>query len=110
LAGVRFPGALEAALRLRWNTGILPGLAGMPVFRLPIPVNPDPPPVRPGVLAGVNIAGMFADPRPIDVAMWIQGLGALPCIEKGNLVSPRNFRLITAMMQGDAMLYMVVLN
>ncbi len=60
--------------------------------------------------AGVNVGRMFTDPRPIDVAMWIQGLGALPYVEKGSLVSPRNFRIFTGIMQGDAMLYMVMLN
>jgi hypothetical protein len=60
--------------------------------------------------AGVNVARLFTDPRPIDVASWIQGIGALPYLEKGSLISPQNFIIFTEMMQGNAMLYMVMLN
>ena len=60
--------------------------------------------------AGVNVGRMFTDPRPIDIPMWIQGLGALPYIEKGPLISSQNFMMFTQMMEGDAMLYMVLLN
>ena len=60
--------------------------------------------------AGVNVARLFTDPRPIDVASWIQGIGALPYLEKGTLISPQNFQVFTEMMQGDAMLYMIMLN
>jgi hypothetical protein len=60
--------------------------------------------------AGVNVGRMFTDPRPIDLAMWIQGLGALPYIEKGTLISSQNFMIFTQMMEGDAMLFMVLLN
>jgi hypothetical protein len=60
--------------------------------------------------AGVNVGRMFSDPRPIDLPMWIQGLGALPYIEKGPLISSQNFMIFTQMMEGDAMLFMVLLN
>jgi hypothetical protein len=60
--------------------------------------------------SGVNMGRLFTDPRPIDMAMWIQGLGALPYVEKGQRVSPDNFMIFTQMMQGDAMLYMILLN
>jgi hypothetical protein len=60
--------------------------------------------------AGVNVGRMFTDPRPIDLPMWIQGLGALPYIEKGPLISSQNFMIFTQMMEGDAMLFMVLLN
>jgi hypothetical protein len=63
-----------------------------------------------GDTAGVNVGRMFTDPRPIDLAMWIQGLGALPYIEKGPLISSQNFMIFTQMMEGDAMLFMVLLN
>ncbi len=45
-----------------------------------------------GEEAGVNVGRMFTDPRPIDIPMWIQGLGALPYLEKGRPVSMQNSR------------------
>ncbi len=60
--------------------------------------------------AGVNVSRLFTDPRPIDVAAWIQGLGALPYLEKGTLVSPENLMIFADMMQGEVLLYMVMLN
>ncbi len=45
--------------------------------------------------AGVNVARMFTDPRPIDIPMWIQGLDALPYVEKGPLISSQNFMIFT---------------
>lgn len=60
--------------------------------------------------AGVNVGRMFTDPRPIDIPVWVQGRGAMPYIEKGPLISSQNFMLFTQMMEGDAMLCMVLLN
>ena len=60
--------------------------------------------------AGVNIARMFTDPRPIDVAAWIQGEGAVPYLETGNLISQQNLTQFDAMMSGDTMLFTLYLN
>lgn len=60
--------------------------------------------------AGVNVSRLFTDPRPIDVAAWIQGAGALPYLEKGRVVSPANWQRFTAMVSGDALFFAVMLN
>lgn len=60
--------------------------------------------------AGVNIARMFTDPRPIDVATWIQGEGAVPYLESGDLISPQNLTQFDAMMSGETMLFTLYLN
>lgn len=60
--------------------------------------------------AGVNIARMFTDPRPIDVASWIQGEGAVPYLESGNLISQQNLTQFDQMMSGETMLFTLYLN
>jgi hypothetical protein len=40
LAGLRFLGGVEAALQLRWQTGIRSDWSELPILRLPIPENP----------------------------------------------------------------------
>ena len=60
--------------------------------------------------AGVNIARMFTDPRPIDAAAWIQGEGAVPYLETGDLISPQNLTQFDAMMSGETMLFTLYLN
>jgi len=60
--------------------------------------------------AGVNLARLFTDPAPIDVKDWIQGTGALPYLEKGDTITPENWRQFEAMMAGDAMLMSLWLN
>jgi hypothetical protein len=41
LAGVRFLGGVEAALQLRWQTGVKADWSELPILRLPIPENPN---------------------------------------------------------------------
>lgn len=41
LAGLRFLGGVEAALQLRWKTGVKADWSELPILRLPIPENPD---------------------------------------------------------------------
>lgn len=60
--------------------------------------------------AGVNIGKMFTDPRPIDVAGWIQGADALPYLQKGPVVSGTSWRAFEQMMGGEAMLFTLFLN
>jgi len=60
--------------------------------------------------AGVNIARMFTNPRAIDVASWIQGEGAVPYLETGDLISPQNLSQFDAMMSGNTMLFTLYLN
>lgn len=40
LAGLRFLGGVEAALQLRWQTGVQSDWSELPILRLPIPENP----------------------------------------------------------------------
>lgn len=40
LAGLRFLGGVEAALQLRWQTGVRADWSELPILRLPIPENP----------------------------------------------------------------------
>lgn len=47
LAGLRFLGGVEAALQLRWETGVAADWTGMPILRLPIPENPAARPFQP---------------------------------------------------------------
>lgn len=60
--------------------------------------------------AGVNIAKVFTDPRPADLAGWIQGWAAAPYLEQGQLVSDQNWRAFEQMMGGEAMLLSFYLN
>lgn len=41
LAGLRFLGGVEAALQLRWQTGVQADWSELPILRLPIPENPN---------------------------------------------------------------------
>ncbi|MBL9050226.1 MAG: hypothetical protein JNK19_08965 [Tabrizicola sp.] len=47
LAGLRFLGGVEAALQLRWETGVQADWSELPILRLPIPENPDARPFAP---------------------------------------------------------------
>lgn len=60
--------------------------------------------------AGVNIGRMFTDPRPIDVAGWIQGADALPYLENGPVLSITSWTAFEHMMGGEAMLFTLFLN
>lgn len=60
--------------------------------------------------AGLNIGRLFTDPRPIDIAGWVQGIDALPYLEKGTLVTPGNWRNFEALVSGNALLFAVLLN
>lgn len=59
---------------------------------------------------GVNVAKMVLDPPAVDIVTWIQGSGLVPYMEEGELVSGESFRSFSAMFQGDALLFMVLLN
>lgn len=60
--------------------------------------------------AGVNLGRMFTDPAPIDVKDWIQGAGALPYLEQGDIVTAESWTRFQQMMGGDAMLISIWLN
>lgn len=60
--------------------------------------------------AGVNIAKVFTDPRPADLAGWIQGWAAAPYLENGTLVNAQNWIAFEQMMGGEAMMLSFYLN
>jgi hypothetical protein len=47
LAGLQFLGGIEAALQLRWQTGVQADWSELPILRLPIPENPGARPFAP---------------------------------------------------------------
>lgn len=65
---------------------------------------------RTGDLGGINLQKVFLEPRPVDVAGWIQGWAALPYLQQGPLVSAETWARFSAMMTGDAMLFALWLN
>ena len=65
---------------------------------------------RVGGSVGVNVGAMFTDPRPIDLAGWVQGWAALPYLEQGPLVSPDSLAAFDMLTSGQAMLYAIYLN
>ena len=76
---------------------ILTGTRLVPYWRLNAP-------------AGVNVARMFTDPAPIDLAGWIQGWAALPYLEQGVLVSAESWQAFESLTSGNAMLMALYLN
>lgn len=60
--------------------------------------------------AGVNVARMFTDPRPIDVPGWIQGWAAVPYLEAGPKISPENWWAFESLVAGEALLFSIFLN
>jgi hypothetical protein len=60
--------------------------------------------------AGVNIARMFTEPRAIDIAGWIQGVAAVPYLERGRLVTGEGWMRFAGLVSGDAMFLTLFLN
>ncbi|WP_103258753.1 hypothetical protein [Tabrizicola aquatica] len=60
LAGLRFLGGVEAALQLRWQTGIRADWSELPILRLPIPENPAARPFAPSDFTAL-VTGLDAD-------------------------------------------------
>ena len=60
LAGLRFLGAIEGALQLRWRKGMSADYSELPIFRLPIPENPAPEPFAPADVTAL-LTGVSAD-------------------------------------------------
>jgi hypothetical protein len=60
LAGLRFLGGVEAALQLRWQTGIRADWSELPILRLPIPENPSPRVFAPADFTAL-LSGLDAD-------------------------------------------------
>ena len=65
---------------------------------------------RVGAPAGVNVGRIFTDPRPIDLAGWIQGWAALPYLEKGPLLDSQSLDAFDMLTSGQAPLFALYLN
>ncbi len=65
---------------------------------------------RVGPPAGINLAQIFTDPAPIDVAGWAQGWAALPYLEKGPVIDTASIDAFDRLMQGQSMLFSLYLN
>jgi hypothetical protein len=95
--------ALPPGTSARWQAvlaeaeAILQGRALIPYWRL-------------GEEAGLNVQKIFLEPRPVDLAGWIQGWAALPYLQQGPLASPEAVRAFDEMAGGQAMLLAFWLN
>jgi hypothetical protein len=65
---------------------------------------------RAGAPAGINLAKVFANPAPIDVAGWVQGWAALPYLQKGQVIDTTSLDAFDSLMQGQSMLFALYLN
>ena len=46
---------------------------------------------RRGSSQGVNLSKVFAEPKDFDLVLWVQGSGALPYLEDGEITSPETW-------------------
>jgi hypothetical protein len=65
---------------------------------------------RVGAGAGLDLHALMEDPPAIDLAGLIQGATLLPYLRRGPLASAQALRQFDRMVQGDSVLYAVVLN
>ena len=74
LAGLRFLGGIEAALHLRWQTGVRADWSELPILRLPIPENPAARPFAPADFTTL-VKGLDADMEAARAALAQLGDG-----------------------------------
>lgn len=60
--------------------------------------------------AGINVARLIENPPAVDIVTWFQGEALVPFMEKGEVASWENTWRFMAMFQGEALLFMVLLN
>lgn len=65
---------------------------------------------RLGEGAGLNLRAIFENPPEIDIIALIQGSALLPYVEKGPLMSDEAFRRFDDLVQGESLLFAIVLN
>lgn len=65
---------------------------------------------RIGENAGINLARLFQDPPEVDIVGMIQGETLVPYMEQGRRIDSNSLMLFDQLMQGNAGLYMVILN
>ena len=59
---------------------------------------------------GVNFNKVFAEPERFDLMMWVQGTGAAPFVEEGELVDPATWRRFQQVFRGDFFGFAVWIN
>ncbi len=60
--------------------------------------------------AGINLKALMQDPPAVDIVEWAQGVGLLPYVEDGPLITPDNWRQFSFLVGGDAALFVIFLN
>ncbi len=50
---------------------------------------------------GVNLRRVFAEPRELDLVLWVQGTSAVPYLEDGELTTPEVWRRLQRIFQGE---------
>ena len=60
--------------------------------------------------AGVNIAKYLADPNPLDLVGWIQGMDVMPYAERGPVIDGRTWSAFEQLVQGRSILFALLLN
>lgn len=63
-----------------------------------------------GTDQGVNLRKVFLEPRPFDLVMWIQGTGAAPFLEKGELTKPETWEQFQRAFNGRFLSFAVWIN
>jgi len=65
---------------------------GVSPFTNRFPVNPD---------IGINVRKIFTEPTRFDLALWLQGTGLQPYLEKGDITSPEKWQKMMANFRGQ---------
>lgn len=50
---------------------------------------------------GINVRKIFTDPQRLDLALWLQGTGLVPFLEKGNIVDPKDWSKMMRSFRGN---------
>jgi len=50
---------------------------------------------------GLNLRNVFAEPKPFDLVLWVQGTGAAPFLEQGNLTDFGVWQRLLRVFQGE---------
>ncbi len=66
--------------------------------------------VNPEAAVGVNIKTLMESPGDMDLVLWIQGAGAAPYLEEGELTDMAAWRRFARMTQGNSLLFAVWFN
>lgn len=54
-----------------------------------------------GAGRGINVRRVFLEPREFDLALWVQGVGAAPYLEEGELSKPETWSRLNRIFGGE---------